>query len=93
MEFTVYILYSAGYNKIYIGYTSNLIQRFYSHNQLGKDGYTVKFRPWEIIYTEVFETKAVAMKREKELKSAAGRQWIWSKIEEEWLVHGFISVS
>ncbi|MBL0357111.1 MAG: GIY-YIG nuclease family protein [Chitinophagaceae bacterium] len=93
MSFTVYILYSAKYNKIYIGYTSNLIQRFYSHNELGKDGYTKKFRPWIVIYTEVFEIKPAAMKREKQLKSSCGRKWIWSKIGAEWLAHGFISVS
>ena len=32
MEFVVYILKSSRLNKIYIGFTSNLIQRFYAHN-------------------------------------------------------------
>ncbi len=92
MNFTVYILYSEKYNKIYIGYTSNLIQRFYSHNQLGKDGYTLKFRPWTMIYTEVFQQKADAMKKEKQLKSANGRSWIHLKIKTELHEHGLISV-
>ncbi|MEX2479157.1 MAG: GIY-YIG nuclease family protein [Gracilimonas sp.] len=42
---TVYALYSPTYEKIYIGYTSNLEQRLLSHNKLGKKGWTVKYRP------------------------------------------------
>ena len=52
--FTVYVLYSLSHNKIYIGYTSNLTQRILSHNELATKGYTIKFRPWEIIHTEIF---------------------------------------
>ncbi|HCE53889.1 MAG TPA: hypothetical protein DER05_02360 [Lutibacter sp.] len=32
-EFVTYVLYSKNYNKIYIGFTSNLIVRFLSHNK------------------------------------------------------------
>jgi putative endonuclease len=74
--YTVYILQSPNFNKIYIGFTSNLEARFLSHNELGAKGWTVKFRPWTILHTEEFSAKAEAMKREKELKSAAGREWI-----------------
>jgi putative endonuclease len=74
--FTVYVLYSEKFNKIYIGYTSDLEKRFLSHNELGTKGWTIKFRPWKIIHTESFQTKAEAMKREKELKSSRGRNWI-----------------
>ena len=81
--FTVYVLYSSSFNKIYIGFTSNLEARILSHNHLANKGYTLKFRPWEIIYTEIFETKSEAMKREKELKSANGRKFIWSLIENK----------
>ena len=74
--FTVYVLYSGSFDKIYIGFTSNLEQRFLSHNKLGKKGWTIKFRPWKIIYTEEFDDKKEALKREKELKSSRGRDWI-----------------
>ncbi len=50
--FTVYILFSVNHNKIYIGCTGNLKQRFLSHNELGKKGWTIKYRPWIIVYTE-----------------------------------------
>jgi putative endonuclease len=74
--YTVYILYSESYDKIYIGYTSDLDQRFLSHNELGKKGWTIQFRPWRIIHTEAYETKSAAMAREKELKGGQGRAWI-----------------
>ncbi|MDQ8004969.1 MAG: GIY-YIG nuclease family protein [Pedobacter sp.] len=74
--FTVYILYSKQFDKIYIGYTSNLEQRLLSHNALATKGYTIKFRPWEILHTEVFESRSEALRREKQLKSAKGREFI-----------------
>jgi putative endonuclease len=78
--YTVYVLYSKSYDKIYIGYTSNLKQRFLSHNKLAKKGWPIKFRPWEIAHTETFEIKKDAMAREKALKSYQGRKWIRSEI-------------
>jgi putative endonuclease len=74
--YTVYVLYSARYDKIYIGYTSNMEQRFLSHNELGKKGWTVKYRPWHILYTEQYDEKSEALLREKFLKSGRGRAWI-----------------
>ncbi|MAO63802.1 MAG: endonuclease [Balneola sp.] len=82
--FTVYTLYSPKYDKIYVGYTSNLEQRLLSHNKLGKKGWTIKYRPWELVFTEAFETKKEAMMREKQLKSAKGREYVWDKVQEEY---------
>jgi putative endonuclease len=62
--FTVYVLYSPSFKKIYIGYTSNLNERFKSHNELGTKGWTLKYRPWIICYNEEFETKQEAIKKE-----------------------------
>ena len=78
--FKVYVLYSKKFDKIYIGFTSNLESRMLSHNYLSKKGYTVKYRPWEVVHTEIFKTKKEAMKREKELKSSRGRNYIWEEI-------------
>ena len=80
MTFSVYILFSPSHNKIYIGYTSDLEQRLFSHNHLASKGYTIRYRPWVLIHTEVFNTKLEAMKREKELKSGRGRKFIWELI-------------
>ena len=76
MPFHAYVLHSPSYNKIYIGFTSDIESRFNSHNTLGTKGWTIKFRPWVLIYSEAYELKADAMKREKELKSAKGRAFI-----------------
>jgi putative endonuclease len=78
--FKVYVLYSEIHKKIYIGFTSNLEQRLKSHNELATKGYTLKFRPWNLVLQEEFETKREAMKREKQLKSSKGREFIWERI-------------
>ncbi|WP_343030475.1 GIY-YIG nuclease family protein [Fulvivirga aurantia] len=48
-----------------------------------KKGYTVRYRPWEVIYTEEHSNKSEALKREKQLKSAKGRQFIWEMIDKK----------
>jgi putative endonuclease len=74
--YTVYVLYSIRFDKIYIGYTTDLEDRFKSHNELATKGWTIRFRPWSILHTENFDSKSDAMKRELQLKSAAGRAYI-----------------
>ena len=91
MLYSVYILFSEEHNKFYVGYTSNLIERLNSHNELSKKGWTINFRPWKVIYCEYFESKSEAIKREKELKFAKSRKWIREKILIEYTGNGFIS--
>ncbi|RYZ94345.1 MAG: GIY-YIG nuclease family protein [Sphingobacteriaceae bacterium] len=74
--FTVYVLYSASFDQIYIGYTADINNRFLSHNELATKGHTIKYRPWVIAYIEEFQTKTEAIIREKQLKSAQGRQFV-----------------
>ena len=78
--FVVYALYSIKYNQIYIGFTSNMVERLKSHNELSHKGWTKKFRPWVILHQEHFTLKADALKREKQLKTATGRSFIRSLI-------------
>jgi len=56
-------------------------------------GWTHNFRPWIVIYCEYFTDRAKAQKREKQLKGAIGREWIWKKIETELNRKVFISAS
>ena len=74
--YIVYVLYSEKFDKIYIGYTSNLVERLKSHNELATKGWTMRFRPWKVIYQEPFETKREAMIKEKQLKGGQGREHI-----------------
>jgi len=73
MSHFVYVLFSTGFKKIYIGYTSNLEKRIESHNYLSKKGWTIRYRPWELLYHEKFSEKKDALLREKQLKTAKGR--------------------
>ena len=64
----VYILFSAGLNKYYIGFTAGAVElRLIKHLSSNK-GFTSKAKDWKIVYTENFPTKNMAMLREKEIK-------------------------
>ncbi len=79
-EFVVYVLFSLSHNKIYVGYSSDLINRIRSHNIYGKGDYTSKYRPWKVVHVEFFGSKKEAMKREQQLKSAQGRKFIYETL-------------
>ena len=63
--------------------TSNLIGRFISHNSLGKNGWTIKFRTWRVVYVEFYTTKESANDREDFLKTGKGRQWMDLNLDTE----------
>jgi len=73
--FYVYVLYSKNFDRIYIGQTSNISIRIKKHNE-GRVKSTKAYIPWEIVYSESYSTRAEAMKREKELKTHRGRDFI-----------------
>lgn len=79
-----YVLYSAVYNKVYIGYTSNIDNRLIYHNHSNNKGWTSRYKPWIVTYTEAFHDKRNALKREKELKTAKGREFIWNYIKKNY---------
>jgi putative endonuclease len=79
--FTVYVLYSSTHHKTYTGFSSDVDNRLLSHNEKATKGYTIKYRPWAMVHTEEFQTKAEAIKREKQLKTGNGRKFIWNIIE------------
>jgi len=74
--FSVYVIYSQDFKKVYIGFTSDLEKRLIAHNHPSNKGWTKKFQPWVLIYEEKFEMKSEAMTREKQLKTAKGREFI-----------------
>ena len=82
MNYTVYILFSPTHQKIYIGYTLNLINRFKSHNELGTKDWIRSYKPWLVIYSECHEQKEEALKK-KSLKNGKDRKWIWVKIKSQ----------
>ena len=66
--FYLYILFSEKINSYYVGVSSNVEERLSRHLSNHK-GYTAKVKDWIIVYTESFETKTEALKREKQIKN------------------------
>jgi len=64
----LYILYSPGHDKYYIGQTGDISQRLDAHNRISKNSYTSKYRPWQLLVSIEFDERGKAMKVEKYLK-------------------------
>ncbi|MCL6494962.1 MAG: GIY-YIG nuclease family protein [Ignavibacterium sp.] len=84
--YTVYAIYSEQFNKIYIGQTENLERRMFEHNNGLLSLYSKRYKPWKVVYTEEYLTRAEAMKRERQLKSQKGREFIWKIIKEKYQI-------
>ena len=76
LTFYVYALYSEKFDKIYVGFSVDVQKRLAAHNDELNTGWTAKYQPWKIIYTETLETKTDALKREKQLKTNQGRIFV-----------------
>lgn len=75
--YTVYAIYNQEFNKFYIGQTANLEERLQLHNTKTFRGYTSRFGgQWTVISSEEHSTRQEALKREKQLKSFQGREFI-----------------
>jgi putative endonuclease len=73
MNYYVYILESLKAKRSYVGFTINLERRLLEHND-GNTKSTRPFRPWKLIYSECFESKSEAYKREWHLKHSKGHK-------------------
>ncbi len=65
----VYILASKHYGTLYIGVTSNLVQRLYQHRGNHADGFTSTYRVYRLVHFELLSDMASAIAREKQLKN------------------------
>ena len=83
----VYILASRPKGTLYIGVTSNLIQRVWEHKSDFVDGFTKQYQVHDLVWYEVHDSMESAISREKALKKW-NRAWKIRLIEEgnpEWL--------
>ncbi len=71
----VYVIRSIKDGFIYRGMSENVEERVKTHNR-GKVKSTKFHRPFDLIYKEKVGSREAARKREKYLKSAAGRKFI-----------------
>ncbi len=79
--FFVYILKSKANNFYYVGSCENIYNRLKKHNS-GLVKSTKRYLPWELVYTEKFETLAQARKREAQIKSWKKRSAIEKLIKK-----------
>jgi len=73
--FFVYVIKSKIRNYIYVGLTSDLENRISQHNS-GSEVTTKPYKPFELLHFEKYITRSEARKREKQLKSGYGKEWI-----------------
>lgn len=78
----VYIMASQRNGTLYIGVTSNLVQRVYQHKQGNHDSFTKKYSVNQLVYYEEIGDINSAIGREKGLK-AWKRQWKIELIEKD----------
>jgi putative endonuclease len=81
----VYIMASGHNGTIYVGVTSNLIQRVWKHKH-DKKGFTGRYGVFDLVYYEAHTSMEYAIAREKQIKKWE-RQWKMKLIDEmnpEW---------
>jgi len=76
-----YILASQKNGTLYIGVTSNLVQRIWQHRNNQIKGFTEKYHVHLLVYYEQHQTMEAAITREKQLKKYH-REWKINLIEE-----------
>lgn len=79
MSLYIYILYSSSLDQYYIGHTENVQDRILRHTNPGSKS-TKKANDWLVKYTEGFESRHEAVRRELEIKNKKSIKYI------EWLI-------
>jgi putative endonuclease len=76
-------MFSSSRNKYHVGHTCDALEeRLRKHNSNHK-GFTGKANHWKIVYTESLETKELAYKKERQIKSWKSRIKIEKLISSE----------
>jgi len=79
MPFWVYVLLSESTGKRYVGQTKDLDRRVAEHNDPAPRPSEFTSRhagPWRRVHSEQFDGRPAAVRRERFLKSGAGRAWL-----------------
>lgn len=64
----VYMLASSRYGTLYVGVTSNLVQRVWQHREAVVDGFTKKYEVKRLVWFETHVGIVEAITREKQIK-------------------------
>ena len=88
----IYILYSTGADKYYIGYTSDPIHRLEEHNSKPFNTFTSKYRPWSLAATfRCSEERNEAMQIEKWIKNQKSRKLLEKLCNPEYIPDGYLA--
>jgi putative endonuclease len=79
---SVYIMASQPNGTLYVGVTSNIVQRVWQHKNNIFDGFSSRYQTHLLVYFEELADMRAAIKREKQLKHWS-RKWKLSLIEEK----------
>jgi len=85
-EYSIYILASKRNGTLYVGFTSDLVQRIYAHKNNLVEGFTKRYGVHKLVYYETGGNYDGALLREKQIKEWK-RQWKIDLIESvnpEW---------
>ena len=82
MQPAVYILASERNGTLYIGVTSNLVQRMWQHKNDLVEGFTEKYAVHSLVYFELLDDMPNAITREKQMKKW-NRAWKLALIEKQ----------
>jgi len=80
-QYYVYILASGKNGTLYIGITSDLLNRIFKHREGIFEGFTKKYKVDNLVYYEIYGEVYEAIIREKRLKKWK-REWKIKLIEE-----------
>jgi putative endonuclease len=80
--FIVYVLKSLKNRRFYIGQTQDINERLRRHN-FGKVKSTKHYRPWEIIYSEDYQTRSESCRRERQIKKYKGGEAFYKLINHK----------
>jgi putative endonuclease len=87
---SVYILASKRNGTLYIGVTSNLVKRIWEHKQNFAEGFTSRYGVHVLVYFEMHDDIAEAIRREKQLKKWK-RSWKIELREVQSRMEGFMA--
>ena len=82
----IYILFNRKNGTLYVGVTSNLIQRIYQHKNKLIEGFTKKYNIDKLGYYEIYNDIESAILREKQIKAGSRKKKIdlIEKINPNW---------
>ena len=78
--FYVYLLANKPYGTLYVGVTSDLMQRVFEHKSKAMPGFSARYRVGTLVWFEAHDSIEAAIRREKQIKEWK-REWKFNLIE------------